>query len=143
MELQASKDATIGVLATMTAAEQLRSGVDFKGPGDRYPAARRKGCICPTDSVFHGDHHQGRCPLFQAMPGTKKPCEIRLIGETDRLLSELKYVLGHPQEYDQPTMQTVKHHIEDLELFVLYAKGRLAPIKGALPPVAAQGERGY
>lgn len=73
-----------------------------------------------------------------------KPCEIKLIGETDRVLSEMKYVLDHPEEYDEATFQTVKHHIEDLDLFTAYAKGRLAVIRGKnLPPVRDQIERGY
>jgi hypothetical protein len=73
-----------------------------------------------------------------------KPCEIRLIGETDRLISEMKYVLDNPQDYDTATFQTLKHHIEDLELFTTYAKGRLADIKSkSLPPLKIQAERGY
>lgn len=83
-------------------------------------------------------------PLPPARPAKVKPCEIKLIGEVDRLLSEMKYVLDNPQDYDTATYQTFKHHIEDLELFTAYAKGRLADIKvKSLPPVAVQAERGY
>jgi hypothetical protein len=75
-------------------------------------------------------------------PPSKQPCEIRTIGETDRIISELKWMLDHPERYDQATFQTIKHHVEDMELFTAYARGRLAIIKG-LPPTAVQRERGY
>ena len=68
--------------------------------------------------------------------------EVKLVGQVDRDLSELKYILDHPDEFDSATFQTIKHHVEDMELFVKYALGKLAAIK-ALPPVAEQRVRGY
>jgi hypothetical protein len=69
--------------------------------------------------------------------------EVKLIGTTDRVLSELKHVLDNIDEYDTCTLQTIKHHIEDMGLFVKYAEGKLAAIKQVLPPLAEQRERGY
>lgn len=71
--------------------------------------------------------------------------DIILFGMVDRTLSEMKYILDNPGEFDQPTFQTMKHHLEDMELFLAYAKGlmvALGKIKN-LPPVKDQMERGY
>ncbi len=73
-----------------------------------------------------------------------KPCEIKTIGETDRLLSEMKYFLDHPEEYDAATMQTVKHHLEDMELFMAYATKRMTVLRAkSLPPTTEQRASGY
>lgn len=86
-------------------------------------------------------------PPAKAMPQPRKPLidEIHLVGTVDRTLSEMKYILDHPGEFDEATFQTLKHHIEDIALFVKYAEGKLKEMKKvpSLPPVAEQRERGY
>lgn len=70
--------------------------------------------------------------------------DIWLFGTVDRCLSEMKYILDHPEEFDEATWQTFKHHVEDMDLFVKHAQGKMAKRKiASLPPVAVQRERGY
>jgi hypothetical protein len=79
------------------------------------------------------------------MPKAPVIDEERLIGSVDRNLSELKYVLDNPEQFDTATFQTLKHHIEDMGLFVKYAEGKLAAMKKikSLPPLNQQRESGY
>jgi len=71
--------------------------------------------------------------------------DVWLFGTVDRTLSEMKYILDHPDEFDAATWQTLKHHLEDLSLFIKYAEGKMVKLGkiASLPPVAVQGERGY
>lgn len=71
--------------------------------------------------------------------------DIRLFGMVDRSLSEMKHILDTPEQYDSATFQTMKHHLEDLDLFLKYAVGKMRALGQirSLPPVAAQQERGY
>lgn len=86
-------------------------------------------------------------PPAEPAPRPMKPDidEIVLIGTVDRTLSLMKYILDNPQEFDTATFQTLKHHIEDMGLFVTYADGKLKELKkiASLPPVAVQRGRGY
>jgi hypothetical protein len=71
--------------------------------------------------------------------------DIWLFGTVDRCLSELKYILDHPSEFDEATWQTFKHHVEDMGLFFKHATGKLEKLGkiASLPPVGAQHARGY
>jgi hypothetical protein len=68
--------------------------------------------------------------------------EVRTFGMLDRSLSEMKFIIDHPNEFDAATFQTLKHHLEDAELFVNYAKKKLEQIK-SLPPTSDQRPRGF
>lgn len=71
--------------------------------------------------------------------------DIQLFGMVDRTLSEMKYIVDHPGDFDSATFQTMKHHLEDMDLFVKHATGKLTKLGviKSLPPVAEQKERGY
>lgn len=94
-----------------------------------------EGCICgmPEPKEKSEKKEKIKIPYID---------EIIAVGQMDRTLSEFKIIIDNPDLYDMATFQTLKHHIEDIELFCQYAKIRLIKIKG-LPPVVAQKNRGY
>jgi len=81
----------------------------------------------------------------RAMIPPPKVDDVVLFGMVDRCLSEMKYVIDNPQAFDTATFQTLKHHLEDLDLFSRYATKKLTElgILKSLTPVAVQAERGY